>query len=46
MITIALFGVTVANVMSPFGGIPTPSVLAPAAPVEVDYVGVTVEQEA
>ena len=46
MITIALFGVTVANVMSPFGGIPTPSVLAPAAPIEVDYVGVTVEQEA
>jgi hypothetical protein len=46
MTTIVRFGVTVANVMSPFGGIPTPSVLAPAAPIEVDYVGVTVEQEA
>ena len=46
MTTIARFGVTVANVMSPFGGIPTPSVLAPATPGDVEYIGITVEQEA
>ena len=46
MTTIARFGITVANVMSPFGGIPTPSVLAPAAEGDVETIGITVEQEA
>lgn len=45
MTTLVRFGVTVANVMSPFGGPPAPSIAAPAEPVEVTYTGVTVAQE-
>ncbi len=45
MTSLVMFGVTLSNAMSPFGGPTVPSVLAPAEPTEVIYTGVTITQE-